>query len=1288
MRHTITGLFFFLFLLITLNTGFCRNDQIGLVPEYLILGTFPCQPETEQPLMIDYLKGETELVPFTGLKIADKKWGLAKAPLGVLNFRESTRNFGENSVAYAHVYLKIPKQKKVKFLIGSDDGVAVFVNGVLIHENHLLRGITPDEDEFTAVLAQGWNRVLCKVFNGHGGFGLALRILNEDNSEIHHLEFSANNPVSPASKFVTPAIPPKYIFRNLKVSSALFLAADGKLNVQFEGFLFNLGNQNAAKIDLRISGQQLKESSQTIPVNPLPRNFNTRLPLKELIENVLKDSQIHFKLSWNGGKSEETLKIDPQTLLDLVFQPVSLPVKFMKTSTRRYGTSKIVLPKILKKAPLAVTHRLKTAQNRLNGKVLEPLSNLPHELPYNEQTVGVIKKNPEKFTLESSYFLEHETGQPISSQLVVYAPQYHIIREAIELSRIFENEYFKGDNFPAGKFLQFIQNGEWKKLSKSLQEYDAAVGQFVEFLQQNKIHFVGNSHIDLAWLWPWTETVEVCRETFENVINLMEANPDFTFTQSQAQAYAWIEKYHPALFKKITEKIKSGKWTIVNGMWTEPDSNLPSGEAFVRQILYGQMYFKEKFGITTDIAWTPDTFGYAWTLPQIYKKAGFNYFVTNKIWWNDVTKPKNHLFWWEAPDGTRILTFLPQGYQNNPTRTGTLEKFKAYYENTQQSDFMILYGHGDHGGGPTHAMVGAIDELSQRKVYPKTVFSTPDEYFSAIKKNSARLPVLKDEMYLEYHRGCYTTQAKTKKYNRQMECLLETAEKFASFANIDYPRAQLDDAWKRTLFNQFHDILPGSSIPVVYEHALASYDTAQTAVNAVINQAVTAITKKVNTNGWGTPFVVFNPLSWGRKGVVEIDLPKKLWGKRLRVTDSEQWVVKSQSIGRKKLLIELTQEKSTLLPAVGYETYHIQVGKTRPIKNGAQAAEWQLKNKFFEIVLDEKTGNIASIKDLQNNREVLAGPGNELQFFEDIPQKYDAWNIGYTGKEWRCEKNPVLEIVEEGPVRASIRVTRTFGKSKFVQDIIIYRDVPTIDFRNRVDWHEAHVLVKAAFPLTVANEYATYEIPYGWIQRPTVFKTAADSAKYEVSAHKWIDLTDAKGDYGVSLLNDSKYGFDVQKNIMRITLLRSPKSPDPEADMGEHTFTYSLYPHAGDWQTANTYQFAYELNYPCIVQMVRKHRGQLPKAASFVQLSDSTGVTLSTVKNAEEKDGLIIRLVEYHGRKSDVTLTFMKDIQQVNEVNLLEMPIHENVGIQGNAFQTTLQPFEIKSFQVSLKSKK
>jgi alpha-mannosidase len=711
-------------------------------------------------------------------------------------------------------------------------------------------------------------------------------------------------------------------------------------------------------------------------------------------------------------------------------------------------------------------------------------------------------------------------------------------------------------------------------------------------------------------------------------------------------------------------------------MWVEPDCNLPAGEALVRQLLYGKQYVREKLGVEPRVAWTPDTFGYAWTLPQIYKKSGIDYFVTTKLWWNDTTPPEHQLFWWESPDGSRILTVVPLSYVEDLDEVRTLRNLRDFRQATGSNHVLVLYGVGDHGGGPTQEMLARFDHMARTRLYPTVVKSSAEAFFHAVER-TPNLPTVRNELYLQTHRGTYTTQGAIKKRNRQTEVLLETAEKFASFAPIPYPYQQLRRAWKGALFNQFHDILPGSSIPEVYADAQALYDTCQALAGGALGSALQALCAEMDTRGQGIPVVVFNQLSWERSDLAWVRLPAPMLERSWEVVDAKGRVHAAQ-IQRDGLLFEVSG-----VPALGYKVFWLRPASHRTWPDAPQASQWSLRNTAWELRLDAKTGDLASLVERRDGRQVLAGPGNQLQFFEDVPQEFDAWNIRYTGKEWRAEPSPEVEVLAQGPLFATLRVIRRFGQSRFIQDISLYRSLPRIDISTRAEWHESHVLAKAAFPVAVQSKVATYEIPYGWIQRTTTPVTPAEKAMFEVPAQKWVDLTDDSGLFGLSLLNDCKYGHDVRGNLLRITLLRSPKSPDPNADMGEHEFTYSLYPHQGNWQEAETHRRACELNYPLHVVMTEEHPGALGREGSFVRLEAGAGVILSAVKRAEQDEKMVLRLYELFGKKTPAKLHFARKVVAAEETDLLERPLAA-LPVSGHTVIAELSPFEIKTVLVEL----
>jgi alpha-mannosidase len=794
----------------------------------------------------------------------------------------------------------------------------------------------------------------------------------------------------------------------------------------------------------------------------------------------------------------------------------------------------------------------------------------------------------------------------------------------------------------------------------------------------------------MAWLWPWTETVEVVRNTFSSILQLMQDYSDFTFTHASAQTYAWMEEKYPALFDRIRERVREGRWEPVGGMWVEPDLNLPDGESFVRQLLVGKRYFQEKFGVDVRIGWNPDSFGYNWQLPQIYKKSGIDFFVTQKLGWNDTTRFPYKLFWWEAPDGSRVLTYFPHDYVNSTDPVRMARDLAAYSPAMGHPQMMHLYGVGDHGGGPTRRML----ELARRwqapaSLYPRLSFGTAQGFFDGITLRLAdlKLPVWKNELYLEYHRGTYTTQAETKKNNRRSEELFLDAEKFSSLAFLlggSYPQEALRSGWKKVLFNQFHDILPGSSIGPVYRDAARDYAEARRLGNEILGGALDELTAHIRTEGPGVPVVVFNPLAWPRTDVVEVDVRFPGAVSDLEVRDPSGRPVLAQIVSRdaerRKFTLRFLAES---VPSLGYKVFHfVPVAKARQLPSSLVARAHTIENEFLRVRVDPKSGCITSLFDKTEAREALAPSacGNLLQLFRDTPRAWDAWNIDadFENQKWDLAEAKDVKLVENGPTRALIRVTKEFQKSRFIQDVMLYPKVARVDIRMEVDWQETHALLKVAFPVAVQSGSATYEIPYGTIDRPTTRRTPEEKAKFEVPALRWADLSDAT--HGLSLLNDSKYGYDARDNVLRLTLLRSPTWPDPHADRGHHEFIYSLYPHAATWREAGTMRRGYELNYRLLPLVVQAHQGTLPLAHPFVEVSPEN-VVLTAVKKAEDDGALILRFYEFAGRDTAVHLRLPPGATRACETNLMEKD-ERVLPLQADEIVVPTRPYEIKSVRV------
>jgi alpha-mannosidase len=801
--------------------------------------------------------------------------------------------------------------------------------------------------------------------------------------------------------------------------------------------------------------------------------------------------------------------------------------------------------------------------------------------------------------------------------------------------------------------IKALKSGDYQKFFTTVEKVRGELKPFSDFVKQFTLHFVSNAHIDAAWLWREKETVEVCNRTFSTAVKLLDEFPELAYAQSQVCYYDWMEKYHPDLFTMMSKKIKKGNWELVGGMWVEPDCNLPSGESWMRQLLYGQRYFQKKFGKKAKYGWNPDSFGYNWNMPQFYQNVGIDAFITQKIGWNDSSVFPYRLFWWESPDGSRILALFPFNYINKIDNPHLFSDWLRQFEaNTGLKNLIILFGIGDHGGGPSKKMLQRIADLDEIDIFPAIKFGSVDQYMTwLLQQDLSDVPVWHDELYLEFHRGTYTTQAKTKFYNRKNEVLLTNAEKLeALLSRLDRSEKSdlLEKAWKEVLFNQFHDILPGSSIHPVFRDSDERYEKAVRLGQHVQNMSLGSLVERINTADLpnGEPVVLFNTLAWDRKDVVRFALTAG-GKKRFTVYDEKGDLIPSQQIQ----IDELQQEIIfvTDIPSMGYRVIGLKEGKSDITPANLKISDSILENEFFKIDINRKTGWIHQILDKRYNKEILKGEGNRLQFLEDKPSFWDAWNIGLTGVEYPSNLRSI-EVIEKGPVRTVLRIksdirkpgtrgiypTEDFPTSFVSQDIILYASLERIDFVTSVDWWEENTMLKVAFPVNVKNDVATYEIPYGTVERPTDLTKEENKGKWEVPAIRWADLS---GDqYGVSLLNDAKYGYDIRDNVIRLSLLRSPVWPDPLADRGRHTINYALYPHEGGWRDAKTKKQGYEFNNPVLVLNTDRHDGQLPLSHSFVQLEPGN-LIMTTIKLAEDsKNSWIIQWYETEGVQTKATV--------------------------------------------------
>ena len=784
---------------------------------------------------------------------------------------------------------------------------------------------------------------------------------------------------------------------------------------------------------------------------------------------------------------------------------------------------------------------------------------------------------------------------------------------------------------------------------------------------------IGHTHIDVAWWWTVAQTREKVVRSFATVLKLMEEFPGYKFMSSQPVLYYFLKQRYPELYEKIKARIAEGRWETEGGMWLEADCNLTSGESLVRQFLHGKRFFREEFGKDSRILWLPDVFGYSGALPQIMKKSGIDYFMTTKLAWNQINPIPNDTLIWRGIDGSEVLTHLitTVGIGQDPkesfftTYNGMLHPdaimggWERYRNKEINNDILVCYGYGDGGGGPTRQML----ETSQRmekgiKGIPMVRQETARTYFDQLRervKDNRRLETWEGEFYFEYHRGTYTSMARNKRGNRKSELLMMDLELLGVLADA-YPAEADTRLWRDViLLNQFHDILPGSSIAEVYDVSKAEYDALREEVTGLIRQRLEALA------GEGGGVTVFNTLGFHRDDVVRLE------GVQASGLMDENGCVYpvQQTAGGAVVYLKG-------LPSKGYKTLKpVAAEAASPF---VHADELHLETPFYSITFDEK-GHMTSIFDKEFERElVMEGmAANQIRIYEDKPIYFDNWDIDmyYTEKSWPVDDLTRMEWVEDGPVRTTLEVEYDCSTSKILQKIHFYGDTRRIDFETVVDWKLHQHLLKAEFPVDIHADEATFEIQFGNVKRKTHTNTSWDKARFESCAQKWMDFSE--GHYGVSLLNDCKYGHSVNNGVIGLTLLKSGVEPNPNADVEVHEFTYSLYPHGGSWQAAGTVREAYNLNQPAYAVC----GGEEGRAYSLASV-DKDNVILETVKQAEDGCGTILRMYECENARTKVVLTVPAGTAKAYSTNLLE-EIEEELAVEDGKVCFTIKPYEIKT---------
>ncbi len=816
----------------------------------------------------------------------------------------------------------------------------------------------------------------------------------------------------------------------------------------------------------------------------------------------------------------------------------------------------------------------------------------------------------------------------------------------------------------------------------------------------SKVYCVGHTHIDVAWLWTLAVTEDKAVRSFSTVLEMMRRYPEYIFMSSQPQLYKYVKKNAPEVYAEIKQRVAEGRWEPEGGMFLEADCNIASGESLVRQFMHGQRFFKEEFGKDNSILWLPDVFGYSAALPQILEKCGLKYFMTTKISWNEFNKMPYDTFEWEGIDGSKVLThFIPtRDYQKgaiengfetehfttyngflNPSQVkGAWERYNPKYLN---DEVLMSFGYGDGGGGPTIEMLENQRRLEKGiPGCPRTIMSTAKNFFDRLEndvKDNKYLPKWVGELYLEYHRGTYTSMARNKKYNRKSEYAYQNAELYAimdrELNGSVYPSDVIKEGWEVILRNQFHDILPGSSIKEVYDDSKEEYEKILEINRKMVDTSLKNMTGAINAPK--NSIVVFNPNSFVGNDIVSFDCPTDI--KNPTIYDDQD-----------KLSVQKGKDGTLLfrainVPAKGYKTFYLKNEELADSKKMNVSTSF-IENEYFIIKFNEK-GQFNKIYDKVAERDILKEGkcGNVIMSYEDRPHNYDAWDLNnyYVEKSWEIDQLDSIDVVEDGPVRAAVKISRTYLDSTITQYVFVYKDIPRIDIKNEIDWKEKQIFVKVLFPVDIHTSEASYDIQYGNVKRPTHSNTSWDFAKFEVCAHKWLDVSE--DNYGISVINDCKYGCSVQDSVIGLSMLKSAIYPNPEADKEFHEFSYSLYPHKGDWREAGTVTNAYQFNNP-LVAILKDDEPGLQEPNFSTVCSHDENVVIEIVKKAEDCDDIIVRLYECYNRRTNTGITFEREIEKISECNLLEQGENE-ITYENNTAFFPIKPYEIKTFKVKFK---
>ena len=1280
--------------------------QRGASPCDVVLGAWLSAAPFSVAAGPDYIDvgNPASLAPRAGDAVAGKTWqqpGLNTQ--GRLDLGSMYTNAAlTNAAIYAATYLGSPARRAITIGVEGGGPITMWLNGRTITPDPPAAGARPGMTEYTLNLEPGVNRLLYKLVNRSAAPGMSARMLAK-NRDAYGDIVVADRPDVTVS--VAPDAPSGFRIGPALVGDHAVLAAHGSLYVPMSVCAAR-GAADPTHAILSLGASHAAAEVESTTVHPIVGGVRidwADLALAVLGGRPALDGALVAVAGADQGSAPPErrgrvgLTATPGALLELLSKPiattgwVSLP-----TSSFDVGTPLSLAPadSDARRALAAIGFKT-TVPFALAGLTLQLEAN--EFLPKAQIFVGEREVRPDSM---GRVIVCERCAEGATMTVVIrlngakwWDPP--ILRVAdlgwreISDGALWARFFTRDSTIPMPSD-SVASRLAYAALSADKTEYRAIVDHWLTILapaaaiiRRDTIDIVGNSHIDAAWQWRWRETQDVVNRTWSTATKLMAKYPDMHFAASAAVYYDWVEAARPDLLQRIKELEREGRWDVVGGWWLEPDVEMPSGESLVRQALYGQREFTRLFGHPARVAWIPDSFGFPYSLPQILMKSGTDFFVTQKVRWNTTnTWPATlNQFWWQGVDGTRIFTDIPYGYSHDLAPRTLATQMRSTRDSSAMPKMLTLYGVGDHGGGPTMAMLENSHDLKRIPTFPVIRDASPVQALSRMRDAMPKLPVVDDELYPEFHRGVWVSQAAMKTWNRYLEGFLGAADAAATVAPGVSPRDDLTKAWKSTLFNQFHDLLPGSGITPIYSDAKADYyRPAESMVKKAFGESMAALTAPLDTRppaAGMTSVAVFNPSAFERSDVVELDTPGAAgdWS-AVDAQGKALPTMAGDSLGRVLVRVEKLAPLSTRV---------IFLRHTPPVAATSVPGALVLENRYLRAEVDQATGAVARLYDKEHKREVLRRePGtSDLVLLYDNPKRQDAWEVDDVqgARTWitALAGAPRPEVHREA-FGQSLTVQRGRDSSIITQRYVLDDSARRLDIETTVDWKQAHHLLDAVFPLAFHIDSAYAEIPYAVIARPTRFTTRVDSARFFDPMLRFVD--GSSRDYGVAIEANGKSGYHADGDTLFLSLLRAPKSPDAVADMEVHHFRYSIVPHAGDWRAPEVLGAARSLNQPLRGAVVPEHAGTGRATAPAFTITGGS-VDLGTLKRAEDSDAWVVRLVETSGRATTATIRFAAPPGAgAEDADLLERPTGKKFAIVGGVLRVPMAPWEIKTLVI------